>query len=230
MNWIEFYSRVYCHEFLVPSQFWRRYSEVGVVRARAGVPARHLDVAEGWRHGQQAHGDEHERGDDTSALYRAQFTRTRGVTHRYVPEEKSVKILEHFSKLNRLVCIDVRITLLEVPWVVTPIARSVEHLSAWSHTVSDGMIHGREWFHLSCFPLRGQQVSHQVWILGNVLHVCLHQMLIRLPTLRFETQRAPYQQIYLLKQGYQWPDKKILFVFICICILLGVSYHKIVSQ
>ena len=58
---------------------------------------------------------------------------------------------------------------------------------------------------LPCWLPRGRQVSHQRWISGNVYHVRLRQVRIRLPTLtlkpRGDVTRSP-------KQGYQWPHKR----------------------
>ena len=58
-----------------------------------------------------------------------------------------------------------------------------------------------------CWLQRGRQVLHQRCISGNVYHVCLCQVRIRLPTLalkpRGDVIRSP-------KQGHQWPHKKEL--------------------
>ena len=58
---------------------------------------------------------------------------------------------------------------------------------------------------LSCWLSRGQQVSHQRWILGNIHHVCLCQAWKRLPTLALKPRRDVTQSP---KQGYQWPHKR----------------------
>ena len=64
---------------------------------------------------------------------------------------------------------------------------------------------GSDW--LPCWLPRGQQVSHQRWISGNVYYIHLLQVWIRLPTLalkpRGDITRSP-------KQGNQWPHKKDL--------------------
>ena len=67
------------------------------------------------------------------------------------------------------------------------------------------------------WPPRDQEVLHQRWISRNMLHVCLHEAWIRLPTLalkpRGDITRSP-------KQWYQWSYKKL-----CAgggrCLLLG---------
>ena len=58
---------------------------------------------------------------------------------------------------------------------------------------------------LTCWPLRGQQVSHQRWISGNV---CLCQAWIRLPTLALKPRGDITRS---LNQGYQWSNKKDLY-------------------
>ena len=58
-----------------------------------------------------------------------------------------------------------------------------------------------------CWPPNGQQVSHQGWISGNVWHVRLNQVRIRLLIQALK----PWRDITRSpKQGYQWPHEKDL--------------------
>ena len=57
---------------------------------------------------------------------------------------------------------------------------------------------------LLCWPYTPAEVSHQRWISGNVYHVCLHKVQIRLPTLALKPRGDITRS---LKQGYQWPQK-----------------------
>ena len=79
-------------------------------------------------------------------------------------------------------------------WIQHPRSTSAETCMWWSDR-------------LSCWPPRGWQVSHQMWILGNAYHIHFCQVRIRLPTLALKSRgditRTP-------KQGYQWPHKKNL--------------------
>ena len=77
-----------------------------------------------------------------------------------------------------------------------------------------------ESYRLPCWPPRGRQVSHQRWISGNIYHVCLHQVWIRLPTLalkpRGDVTRPPKQECQWLHKKDLCPPKIFFFKYCCL--------------
>ena len=55
-----------------------------------------------------------------------------------------------------------------------------------------------------CWPYTLAKVSRQMWILGNVYHLCLYQLQIRLATLALKPKGDVTRS---LKQGYPWAQK-----------------------
>ena len=83
---------------------------------------------------------------------------------------------------------------INLDWLSLPCKRSPVQI--W-HPTAETHLGNSDW--LPCWPSGGQRVSHQRWISGNIHHIHLCQVRIRLSTLALK----PRDVTRSLKWGYQ---------------------------